>query len=88
MNLTVQCSSGDHASDLLCACNMFSSLSTISYLRKRLENLNQRERLVSLLIDEVYTARQVEYQNGKFYGYENQEPTKTLLCPMIKGVAS
>lgn len=35
---------------------------TINYLKKRLENLNDRERLVAILIDEVYTARQVEYQ--------------------------
>ena len=27
-------------------------------------------------------------QNGKFYGYENQEATKTLLCMMLRGVAS
>ena len=61
---------------------------TVNYLRKRLESLCPRERLVALLIDEVYTCQQVEYSNGKFYGYENSEVTKTLLCFMIKGIAS
>lgn len=61
---------------------------TIAYLKKRAESLNPRERLVSLIIDEVYSARQVEYMNGQFFGNENHEPTKTLLCMMLKGIAS
>ena len=39
-------------------------------------------------MDEVYTAQQVEFQSGRFYGYENQTPKKTLLCLMLKSVAS
>jgi hypothetical protein len=60
---------------------------TLVYLKKRAERLSARERLVSIIIDEVYTARQVEYSNGQFYGNENGEPTKTLLCMMLKCVA-
>ena len=60
---------------------------TIEYLRKRIDGLNQRERLQLLMADEVYSAKRVEYQNGKFYGLENFEVTTTLLCFMIKSVA-
>jgi hypothetical protein len=60
--------------------------STLSYLQKRVEKLSPRERLVSLIIDEVYSSRQVEYMNGRFFGNENGEPTKTLLCMMLKSV--
>ena len=62
--------------------------STVLYLEKRIQALSQRERMVSIIIDEVYCARQVEYSNGRFFGHENGEPTKTLLCFMLKGVAS
>ena len=38
------------------------------------------------MLDEVYTSRRVEYSAGKFYGYENQTVTKTILGFMIKSV--
>jgi hypothetical protein len=38
-------------------------------------------------MDEVYSSRQVEYMNGQFFGNENGEPTKTLLCIMLKSIA-
>jgi hypothetical protein len=40
---------------------------TLAYLRKRVEGLSPRERLVAVIIDEVYSARQVEYMNGRFF---------------------
>ena len=36
----------------------------ISYLKQRTEELNEKERLVTLMIDEVYTAKRIEYANG------------------------
>ena len=50
-------------------------------------SLNEREKTVNLILDEVYNARRVEYSGGKFYGYENQQVTKTLIGFMIKSVA-
>jgi hypothetical protein len=50
-------------------------------------SLQPRELLVNLMIDEVYTCKRVEYSGGSFFGYENQTPTSTLLCFMIKSVA-
>ena len=41
---------------------------------------------MNVIIDEVYTAKQVQYVNGKFYGIEESNITKTLLCIMIKAV--
>ena len=61
--------------------------STKQYLKTRIVSLNEREKTVNLILDEVYNARRVEYSGGKFYGYENQQVTKTLLGFMIKSVA-
>ena len=60
---------------------------TKQYLKTRIVSLNQREKTVNLILDEVYNARRVEYSGGKFYGYENQQVTKTILGFMIKSVA-
>jgi hypothetical protein len=60
---------------------------TLSYLRTRFSGLSDREKLTSIILDEVYSAKRIEYSNGKFYGYENSEATKTLLCFMVKSVA-
>ena len=35
----------------------------------------------------MHCERKVQYANGKFYGSENGEVTKTLLCVMIKSAA-
>ena len=60
---------------------------TKQYLKTRIVSLNERQKTVNLIFDEVYNARRVEYSGGKFYGYENQQVTKTLLGVMIKSVA-
>ena len=52
----------------------------------RFSSLSDREKVVNLILDEVYSANRVEYSNGTFYGYENQTVTKTLLGFMIKSV--
>lgn len=38
-------------------------------------------------MDEVYVQKSVQYSNGVFYGMEENEAVKTLLCVMIKSVA-
>ena len=60
---------------------------TKQYLKTRIVSLNERQKIVNLILDEVYSSRRVEYSGGKFYGYENQQVTKTLLGVMIKSVA-
>jgi len=57
-----------------------------NYLRARLSNLTEREKVVNLMIDEVYSYKRVEFSGGNFFGYENQEVTRALLCFMIKSV--
>jgi hypothetical protein len=41
---------------------------TLDYLRARIKKLTDQERLTSIILDEVYSAKRIEYQNGKFYG--------------------
>ena len=61
--------------------------STIAYLKARKSKLATKDCIVALLIDEIYTRKQVQYAHGKFYGNENENISKTLLCIMIKSVA-
>ena len=63
------------------------SPSTISYLTARFSRLAKKDKVVSLLMDEVYSRKMVQYTNGKFYGIENGAPTRTVLCVMLKSVA-
>ena len=44
--------------------------STKAYLKARRAKLKPKDCLVNVIIDEVYTAKQVQYVNGKFYGIE------------------
>ena len=53
----------------------------ISYLKQRAEHLEEREHLVRIMIDKVYTAKHIEYSNGTFVGVtEEGEPAKTVLA--------
>ena len=61
--------------------------STKPYLRARKSKLQSKDLLASVLIDEIYSSKQVQCVNGKFYGNEEGSVTKTLLCFMIKSVA-
>ena len=38
-------------------------------------------------MDDVYSHQSVQYVNGKFYGAEDGQITKTLLCVMLKAIA-
>ena len=48
-------------------------------LRARISKLSLRDTVMTLVIDEVHTRKQVKYVGGKFYGMENGEITTTLL---------
>ena len=67
--------------------NLNLSDSTISYLKARFGRLAEKDKTVSILMDEVYCRKKVEYLNGKFYGTENSDLTGTVLCVMLKAVA-
>lgn len=61
----------------------------MSYLKQRTESLKEKERLVTLMIDEVYTAKRIEYANGSFTGLtEDGEPAKTVLTFMVQSTCS
>lgn len=64
------------------------SKTTEIYLKTRFNCLpNERDKIVSIILDEVYAASNVEFVGGKFFGCENGSQTKTLLCTMIKSIA-
>ena len=64
------------------------SPTTVAYLKARYQKLSERERITALVIDEVYSAKRVEYTGGNFYGNENDKVTKTLLCIMIRSLGA
>ena len=57
------------------------------YLSTRFSKLKDSDTTVTLLMDEVHCQKSVNYSNGKFFGLENNEVSKTLLCLMIKSVS-
>ena len=63
---------------------------TIKYLEARVAKLNELEKIGSLIMDEVYVAKRCEFtrSDGRIYGMEENEPTKTLLTVMVKSVAA
>ena len=61
----------------------------VSYLKQRLNDLTDQQRTVTLLIDEVYTAKRIEYNNGAFVGItEEGTVAKTVLTFMIQSSCS
>ena len=61
----------------------------MEYLRNHSSNLTKREKIVTLLIDEVYTAQRIEYRNGKFVGFTDESGlAKTVLTFMIQSTCS
>ena len=69
------------------------SKSTETYLKTRFNHLaHERDKYVSIIIDEVYAHASIEFVGGgggggKFFGLENGTPTKTLLCTVLKSIA-
>ena len=59
------------------------------YLEIRTLPLKPYEKTVILMIDEIYTARRVEYSNGAFVGLTSDgKPAKTVLSFMVQSVSS
>ena len=59
----------------------------LTYLEQRSASLNQQERLLVLILDEVYTAQRVEYTNGAFIGLtEAGTLAKTVLTFMVQSI--
>jgi len=59
----------------------------LAYLKQRSVSLTEQERLVVLMMDEVYTAQRVEYTNGTFVGLtEEGSPAKTVLAFMVQSI--
>ena len=61
-----------------------TSIVDLKYLKLQSEGLSAQEKIVVLLLDEVYTAQRVEYNNGSFVGLtEDGVPAKTVLAFMV-----
>jgi len=78
-----------HLDKLTCDLGVQTGLPETSkrYLKARIVSLLKRERLVCLMIDEVYCEKRIQFVGGNLYGAENGNYTKTLLCYMIRSVA-
>ena len=69
--------------------NVKANIVDRAYLSERTSNLQNYERQVILLIDEIYTAKRIEYSNGAFIGLTSDgKPAKTVLSFMIQSVSS
>ncbi len=63
------------------------SKSSTAYLKARCEKLNIREKMVVLMLDEIYCAERAEYAGGRFFGGgESSEMCKTVLSFMVKSI--
>ena len=56
------------------------------YLSMRISRLNELQRFVVMIIDEIYIAKRVEYSGGKFFG--DASCPSTILAFMIKSCCS
>jgi len=62
-------------------------LDSSAYLTLRVSKLNEHERNVVLMIDEIYVAKRVEYSGGEVKGLvADSSVASTLLCFMVKSV--
>ena len=67
------------SADVSFGVDMELGVSTKAYLRARKSKLQSKDLLVSVLIDEIYSSKQVQCVNGKFYSNEEGSVTKTLV---------
>ena len=59
------------------------------YMHSRISNICDNEKYVVLIIDKVYTASRIEYQNGEFVGMtEDGATAKTILAFMVQSLSS
>ena len=61
--------------------------SAVAYITAWYKKIPEKDCIVLVLMDEVYSHQAVQYVNGKFFGAEGGEITKTMLCVMIKSIA-
>ena len=67
--------------------NNSKGLSNENYLKMRFSQLNEYERNIILIIDEMYVSRKVEYSAGEFTGMSSDgNVASTMLCFMIRSV--
>lgn len=63
-------------------------LDSEQYLQLRASKLSQMEKTVTLVIDEIYIARRIEYSSGQLTGLdEDGAIASTLCCFMVNSVA-
>ena len=63
-------------------------LDNSAYLRLRASKLNEMERTVVLIIDEIYVAKRIEYSAGQVVGLTREgSVASTLLCFAVKSLA-
>ena len=68
--------------------NQNTGLDNSAYLSMRIEKLNEFQRNVLLIIDEIYIAKRVEYSGGTVQGLTPEGTVaSTLLCFMISSLA-
>ena len=61
----------------------------MAYLKQRVTTLSHFEKTVILLVDEIYTAKRVEYSNGKFIGLtDDGKVAKTVVTFMVQSLCS
>ena len=63
------------------------SESTVTYLKYRFGKLAEKDKVISIILDEIHCDKKVEYANGKSYGFENGQVTKSLLSVMLNAIA-
>ena len=69
--------------------NSNSGLDNSAYLKLRVSKLNEFDRHVILMIDEIYIAKRVEYCGGELQGLTaDGSVATTLLCFMVKSLTS
>ena len=62
---------------------------SMKYLEARASRLKDREKIGTLIMDEVYVAKRCESTRSsrQIYGMENKDQTKTLLTVMFRSIA-
>ena len=69
--------------------NSLTTVDNSAYLQLRVSQLNEPERTVTLIIDEIYIAKRVEYSSGGMQGLTaDGSVASTLLCFLVKSLSS
>jgi len=71
----------------LSSCTQVSAEIDTKYIQKRSEALTEKEKIVVLIIDEIYTASRVECSGGKLIGVTDEgRLSKTVLAFMLQSL--